>query len=176
MEVCRVRIGRGKWSRRRKPAPASVCLLFTVGTVGMWKLSLLPRLTCVCLECATCKYGFMVWFWIKCSLKAFRILFLSPGSLLDVRSWLFVQAWETITVSSRHIAVMNFIRNYIQYSSFKGRLQWPHGLRSLERRDCGFEIHPRQCLYCVRLFCCSVYRQRPSDGLIPRQRGPTDCV
>jgi hypothetical protein len=31
---------------------------------------------------------------------------------------------------------------------------------------------------CVRLFClcCSVCRQRPCDGLIPRPRSPFDCV
>jgi hypothetical protein len=63
------------------------------------------------------------------------------------------------------------------------RSQWLRGLRhelSSFFRTLGswFESHSRHGRLCafILCFCCSVYRQRPCDTLIPRPRSPTDCV
>jgi hypothetical protein len=49
---------------------------------------------------------------------------------------------------------------------------------SLQHLDRGFESHLRHGCLCafILCLCCSVYRYRLCDRLIPRPRSPTDCV
>jgi hypothetical protein len=51
-------------------------------------------------------------------------------------------------------------------------------LHPLKHWDRGFESHSRHACLCAIILCScySVCRQRPSNGLIPRLRSPTDCV
>jgi hypothetical protein len=66
----------------------------------------------------------------------------------------------------------------------QGRSQWPRGLRhemfSLARTlgSCArIPLKAWMSVLCVFILClCSVCKQRPCDGLIPRPRSPTDCV
>jgi hypothetical protein len=91
------------------------------------------------------------------------------------------------TQSSRRISWM---RSETKWNTFKTYLEilksFLTSLLSLDwasiyfykHWDRVFESHMRNgCLYVFILWSCySVYRQLPWDGLIPRQKSPTDCV
>jgi hypothetical protein len=51
-------------------------------------------------------------------------------------------------------------------------------LRPLKHWDRGFESYLSHGCLCgfILCLCCSVCRQRPCDGLIPRSKSPNDCV
>jgi hypothetical protein len=92
---------------------------------------------------------------------------------------------ETLSVQRKGGGRKNFRPQITELLTLDNRSQWPRGLRhepSSPTRTLGsWGWVPHKAwmsLLCafILCLCCPVFRHRPCDGLITRQRSPTDCV
>jgi hypothetical protein len=98
--------------------------------------------------------------------------------LLRKQKWDFSENLILTAYGSKRGNYFVFFDQYISVvAEHSGRAVWGMNcLRSLERWDRGFDSHSSHRCLCafILCLCCSVCRQRPCYGLIPRPRSPTN--